>query len=200
LSISSQEVDTGDAGMYIEDMDTTTTNQPATTEESSMRESGAYVTVKRPNGAIETVKTLHYMINDSLFAKMKKATKDAGRGDLLSYENYIAPAPVKSQTEVEYDEILNLYDRAERCADYDAAKSISLSSKADRLLESWRTKYPIDAAKVKAKSYSRAEHVDKAVAGSRALERLEAGEDHTTVIAEMEVEWFKEASRCVANN
>jgi hypothetical protein len=178
-------------------MDTTTTDHDANTKESTMRESGAYVTIRRPNGAIETKKTKFRLLNDQIFAKIKRATKDGGGGDVLSYENYLAPV---SQAEKEHDEILNLYDRAERCADYDAAKSISLSSKADDMLDAWRTQYPAEAAKVKAESYSRADHVDKAAAGRRALDRLEAGESHATVIADMEAEWLKEASRCVANN
>lgn len=48
------------------------------------------LTVRRPNGEIEKVEVTpggFKAINDKIFAQMVKATKDAGRGDILSYEN-----------------------------------------------------------------------------------------------------------------
>lgn len=46
------------------------------------------VTVKRPNGQIETVvhPKIDYML-PALFEQMKKAMRDAGRGEPLSYKN-----------------------------------------------------------------------------------------------------------------
>ena len=50
----------------------------------------AEVTIRRPDGTIETVK-LHPAkfpaMTDALFARMKKANLDAGRGECLSYRN-----------------------------------------------------------------------------------------------------------------
>jgi len=46
------------------------------------------ITVRRPNGQIETAVSPKFeRLNDILFAKMVKATKDAGRGECLSYRN-----------------------------------------------------------------------------------------------------------------
>lgn len=47
----------------------------------------ATVRVRRENGEIETVETNFRYIDDVIFADMKKATKAAGRGELLSYDN-----------------------------------------------------------------------------------------------------------------
>ena len=46
------------------------------------------VTVKRPNGTLEIIKVPgRAELCDAAFAIMKKATKAAGRGDLVSYKN-----------------------------------------------------------------------------------------------------------------
>lgn len=46
------------------------------------------VTVKRLNGTVETIRVPgRAELNDNAFAVMKKATKAAGRGDLLTYKN-----------------------------------------------------------------------------------------------------------------
>lgn len=47
----------------------------------------ATVTVKRPNGDIETVATKHARITPRLFALMDEATRKAGRGELLGFTN-----------------------------------------------------------------------------------------------------------------
>ena len=46
------------------------------------------VTIKRPNGTVETI--IHPKIDyftDDIFAQMRKAMADAGKGDVLSYRN-----------------------------------------------------------------------------------------------------------------
>ncbi len=48
----------------------------------------ATVRVRRENGEIETVETNFWTITDNLFVRMKKATADAGRGELLDYTNH----------------------------------------------------------------------------------------------------------------
>jgi hypothetical protein len=45
------------------------------------------LTIKRPNGVIETVKTNYTHINDILFAQIKTATAAAGKGEVLSCNN-----------------------------------------------------------------------------------------------------------------
>lgn len=46
------------------------------------------LTIRRPSGVMETVTFPHQkQISKSTFAQIVKATKDAGRGDVLSYTN-----------------------------------------------------------------------------------------------------------------
>jgi len=50
---------------------------------------GVEVVIRRPNGEIEAVdvSSKYYRMTDAAFAKIKAATKAAGRGDALSYRN-----------------------------------------------------------------------------------------------------------------
>jgi len=69
----------------------------------------AEVTIKRPDGKIETMK--HPKIdffNDILFGQMRKAMKDAGRGEVLSYRNIDA---VIEMEESDYQQ------KCERCGE-----------------------------------------------------------------------------------
>lgn len=61
-------------------------------------------------------------------------------------------------------------------------------------------RYPVAAAWLRAEGFSYAANDLKAGAGLRALERLGAGEDHETVIAEMEAEWSQAATAAVWNS
>lgn len=48
----------------------------------------ATITVKRPEGSVETITVKSFdRLNDILFSKIQKATKEAGKGDVLSYKN-----------------------------------------------------------------------------------------------------------------
>lgn len=50
---------------------------------------GCEVVIRRPNGELETVQNPAGCreMNPALFARMKAATKAAGRGELVSYKN-----------------------------------------------------------------------------------------------------------------
>ena len=61
-------------------------------------------------------------------------------------------------------------------------------------------KYPKAAAYVEAEKYSKADNYDKANAGKKAMERIVAGENYETVIAEMKAEWLADAEKAVLNN
>jgi len=50
-------------------------------------------------------------------------------------------------------------------------------------------KYPAAAAYIKAENWASASNDVKSTAGTRAMKRIEAGENHETVIAEMETAW-----------
>ena len=56
-----------------------------------------------------------------------------------------------------------------------------------------RAKYPVASAYLAAKNYEFASNNAKREAGKKAMARIEAGENHETVIAEMEAEWTKSA-------
>ena len=50
---------------------------------------GCEITINRPNGTVETMANPGGVreMNQIIFAKMAKATKAAGRGDVVSYRN-----------------------------------------------------------------------------------------------------------------
>ena len=59
---------------------------------------------------------------------------------------------------------------------------------------------PRAAAYIHAEGYADASHVDKVTAGKKAMQRLERGEEHNKVIADMEKEWSEAAAKSVYNN
>lgn len=58
-------------------------------------------------------------------------------------------------------------------------------------LNALRAQYPVAAAYLKAESWSRARHDVKSNAGSRAMIKIESGENAEAAIVEMESEWSK---------
>jgi hypothetical protein len=59
-----------------------------------MVQDGCAITINRPDGAVDVVKNpagIHEM-NPVLFARIRKATKAAGRGDVVKFENFKKPA------------------------------------------------------------------------------------------------------------
>lgn len=60
-------------------------------------------------------------------------------------------------------------------------------------------RHPVAAAYRKAEAFARASAYRKSLAGQRAKQRLLAGEDYETVIAEMDNEWSEAASAAVEN-
>lgn len=93
-------------------------------------------------------------------------------------------------------------------ADYDCALrrmqddeySVVLPSKPTVDVEALRERYPVASAYLKAEAYTYASDDRKVAAGQKAVERLEGGEDHAEVIAEMESEWSAAARESVWNN
>lgn len=64
----------------------------------------AEITIRRPNGNVETVPAPGTKeLNDKLFARIKEATKSAGRGECLSYENLTEEAWVDGPTDAELE-------------------------------------------------------------------------------------------------
>ena len=62
-------------------------------------------------------------------------------------------------------------------------------AKPEANLEALEAQYPIAAAYRLAKSYERAANYNKSAAGSKAVVRIENGEDYKQVLADMEAEW-----------
>lgn len=63
-----------------------------------------------------------------------------------------------------------------------------------------KSQYPIAAAYIHAENFELASHFEKSGAGTRAKKRLLEGENHKTVIDEMEKEWSQAATRSVLNS
>ena len=60
----------------------------------------ATVTVKRPDGKIETVETQFDLINDLLFAQIVKATREAGRGEVISRDNHGVKSDINKNAQI----------------------------------------------------------------------------------------------------
>lgn len=52
------------------------------------------LTVRRPDGTVETVTSTN---NIALLEKMREATRKAGRGEIIAYEEYVETAPLTLQ-------------------------------------------------------------------------------------------------------
>lgn len=66
---------------------------------------GTELTIRRPDGSVEVVRNDKLgKINDVVFAKVRAATKAAGRGDVLSYRNLTKDAAYTvTQADVDTD-------------------------------------------------------------------------------------------------
>ena len=79
---------------------------------------------------------------------------------------------------------------------YDEALSEAIHSGSGRMpakpdvdVAALKRQYPIAAAYLHARAASQSAHDVHRAAGRRAMERIEAGEDHDAVLADMESEW-----------
>lgn len=163
-----------------------------TTEESKM----IILKVKRENGQIEEVEAKFAGMNDILFAKIKKATADAGKGDVLSWSD----VDTRSEEEKAAQKVSDMYAKAETLRDSDPEACIKMIMKADEAKSKLAKPSKKEAAKIVAKEFSAAENDQKSSAGSKALKRIEAGEDFDQVISEMKQEWSVAASKLVENS
>ena len=72
-----------------------------------LQKAKAEITVRRPNGQIETAAHPKFeTLNDVLFAKIVKATREAGRGECIGYRN------IDAVVEMEESDYMS---RCERC-------------------------------------------------------------------------------------
>jgi len=96
---------------------------------------------------------------------------------------------------------------AEAQGNYDAAGAYGYPYRESQALKQAQetydavcTQYPAAAAWGKAQGWTYASNDCKVTAGKRAVARIEAGEDHEVVIAEMESEWSAAALSAVQNS
>lgn len=76
------------------------------------------VTVRRPNGLVETVRMDKFRgLNEKQFALVKEANRKAGRGEVLSYKNYIKPASYTMTAADHATDSTARIERAMRCGE-----------------------------------------------------------------------------------
>lgn len=104
------------------------------------------ITAQRPDGTFETIDVTERFpvgLNDTLFARMQQATREAGRGELLSYANTDDRTPA----ELAWSAIERLIDQCESASDRGAhADAIKLANQVDAAIAQWRGDYPAEAA------------------------------------------------------
>ena len=102
--------------------------------------------VKRPNGQIETVEWRNGHITDTIFAKIKSATKEAGRGDVLRWHEVDNRTPA----DIAYIDVLIARGQYEDAAvsGKDPQAIITLRRAAETALADWSIKYPQEAKKM----------------------------------------------------
>ena len=81
----------------------------------------------------------------------------------------------------------NAYDEALSDAIYSGNGGLPARPDAD--VAALKRQYPIAAAYLHARAASQSAHYVYRAAGRKAMERIEAGEDHDAVLADMESEW-----------
>lgn len=106
-----------------------------------------YLTIRRPNGTTEEVLwTKSISMNKSLFARIKEATKNAGRGDVLTWRA-VEPQDTRTEAEKALDTVLIAQDRAEAIRERGGCSSyFHALHRANALMEAWQAKYPAAAA------------------------------------------------------
>ena len=101
------------------------------------------LTIRRPNGQTETVNATEKMglhgMTDAIFAQIRRDTKAAGRGDVLSYE--IVTTDTRTDEEKALDEVRRLEDEAERLYERDPVSAITARKVATEAREAHEAKY-----------------------------------------------------------
>lgn len=115
------------------------------------------ITVRRPDGKVETLIHPHLTIMDSkILADMQSATRKAGRGEVLGYRNLVdgrdeaeiiaeAGAEANKPVWVERQRATALFLRAEKLTDYPGEYFPALA-RAKQALDNWQAKYPSEAS------------------------------------------------------
>ena len=116
------------------------------------------------------------------FAEIK-IEKEERANKIAAIEGLEELRKANADWETYYDQLHNAIDRGYvRMPAQPASDTIAL-----------KAQYPRAAAYIKASNYSYASNDAKSVAGTKAMEKIINGENHETVIAEMENEWKQSA-------
>ena len=101
------------------------------------------LTIQRPNGETETVNATETLglvgMTDAIFARIRRDTRRAGRGDVLSYE--IVTEDTRTEAERAMDEVRRLEDEAERLYERDPVSAITARKVATEAREAHEAKY-----------------------------------------------------------
>lgn len=120
------------------------------------------ITVRRPNGQTEMVEKPLNGMTPALWAQIIIQTRQAGRGECLSYRIVAAPVVALTPAETERRRIWGLLAAADRRADY-PEECIRLRMQADKALAAWREQYPVEAEQEKKKNLiGEAAHLESA--------------------------------------
>lgn len=109
------------------------------------------VTIRRPTGETEVLDMTgrinaagYSAMTDVLFEASKKATRQAGKGELLSYRN--VDAQVAGGAEDALYEIERMFDEAERLmgseGEYNYDRGLQVERKAEAAFAEWKARYP----------------------------------------------------------
>lgn len=92
------------------------------------------ITVKRPNGEIEIVTNDKFaVINDTLFGKMREATRNAGKGELLSYKYVDTRTGAEKEMLARNDKITGTEIALAKARDNDPHAAIKLRDELETL-------------------------------------------------------------------
>jgi hypothetical protein len=93
------------------------------------------LTIKRPNGEIEKVATEFAGMTKVLFGKIQEATRNAGRGEVLSWELVDTRTDEEKQALAKQDAIERIKSEMAKCRDYDNKRYIELRGDLEALTD-----------------------------------------------------------------
>jgi len=133
-----------------------------------MRNVEIYLTIRRPNGTTEEVPwTKSDSMNQNLFAQIQATTRNAGRGDVLTWRA-VEPQDPRSEAEKALDDVLAAQARAEAIRESGGVSEYFHALHwAEALMEAWQANHPAAAAeRVEALKEEKAERQARILAES----------------------------------
>jgi len=100
-----------------------------------------------------------------------------------------AACPGIEELRAAYDDVARYHEQMERMMADEGNDGARPPRPIKGDVDALRAKYPAAASYLRAESWSYADHYAKSGAGRRAMVRIEAGDNHAQVMADMEREW-----------